>query len=63
MPGKLHEANQVASLPAAVTIEQILAGVDVEGGTGVLMQGTKSDELGVSSGRTTTPVVVLQVLQ
>jgi len=60
---KLHEANQVAALPAAVTVEQILAGVDVEGGAGFLVQGAESDELGASLVGEAAPVVPLQVLE
>ena len=47
---KLNEANEVAALPAAVAIEQVLARVDVEAGASVLMQGTESDELGANRG-------------
>jgi hypothetical protein len=63
MPRKLDEANQVASSPAAVTVEQVFAWVDVEGRAGVRMQGTEPDELGASSGGAPTPLVSLQVLQ
>jgi hypothetical protein len=58
---KLHEANEVAALPAAVAIEQVLARVDIEAGTSVLMQGTESDELGANCGGAPAPVVPLQV--
>jgi len=61
MPGKLHEANEVASLSAPVTVEQVLAWVDVEAGASFLMQGTGSDELGANRGRSSAPVVPLQV--
>ena len=37
MKGKLDEANQVATLAAAVTIEDIFGGIDVEGGVRFLM--------------------------
>jgi hypothetical protein len=63
MLGKLHEANQVAALPAAVAVEQILAAVDAEGRASVLMQGAESDELVASSGGAPAPVVPLQVFQ
>jgi len=58
---KLDEANEVASLPAAVAIEQVLARVDIEAGASVLMQGTESDELGANCGGAPAPVVPLQV--
>src|SRR6516164_5359123 len=61
MLGKLHEANEVAALPAAVAIEQVLARIDVEAGASVLMQGTESDELGANRGGAPAPVVPLQV--
>jgi hypothetical protein len=61
MLGKLNEANEVASLSASVTIEQVLARVDVEAGASVLMQGTESDELGANRGWSPAPVVPLQV--
>src|SRR6516164_1456933 len=50
MLGKLHEANQVASQPAGVAVEQILAAVDPEGRASVLMQGAEPDEFVASSG-------------
>ena len=58
---KLNEANQVASLPAPVAIEQVLARVNVEAGASVLMQGTESHELGANRGEAPAPVVPLQV--
>ena len=63
MQRKFHKANQVAAPPAAVAVEQILASIDVEGGTGFLMQGTESDELGASPGAVPGPVVPLQEIQ
>src|SRR5215471_16036051 len=58
---KLHEANEVASLPAAVAIEQVLAWIDIEARASVLMQRTESDDLGANCGRASAPVVPLQV--
>jgi hypothetical protein len=55
--------EQVASLPAAVAVEQVLAAVDTEGGASILMQRAESDELVVRSGGAPAPVVPLQVLQ
>jgi hypothetical protein len=44
-----------------VTVEQVLARVDVEAGASFLMQGTESDELGANRGRSPAPVVPLQI--
>ena len=44
--GQLNKANQVAALAAAVAVEDILAGVDIERRPGLLVQRTESDELG-----------------
>src|ERR1700687_1234656 len=38
---QLDEANEVTTAPTAVTVEQVLAGVDVEGGTSFLVQRAK----------------------
>ena len=60
---QLDETNQIAAAPTAVTVEQILVRVDVEGGVGLLMQRTQAHELGALSNGTTSPVVSLEVLQ
>jgi hypothetical protein len=60
---KLGKAYQVATLAAAVTIEQVFERVDIERGAGLGMQGTEPDELGASSSGASAPVVPLQVLQ
>jgi hypothetical protein len=49
MAGQLYKANQIAALPAAVAVENILARVDIERGPGLLVQRTESDELGAAS--------------
>src|SRR5271165_6084551 len=46
-----------------MTVEQILASIDVEGGMGFLMQGTDPDELGARPGAVPGPVVPLQEIQ
>src|ERR1700722_19609232 len=63
MLGKLHQANQIPASATTVAVEQILARVDIEGGTGFLMQGTASDELGARASAMSDPVMPLQVLQ
>src|SRR5215469_9449007 len=59
---ELDKADQVATPAAAVTVEQILSGVDVEGRTSILVQRAQTDELLASAGTTRLPVVALQVL-
>ena len=63
MAAQLDEANQVTALSAAMTVEQVLMRVDVEGGMGFLMQWTEADKLRASSNGMTGPVVPLEVLQ
>lgn len=60
---KLQEANEVTAAPAAVAIEEIFAGIDVERGSGFTVQGTPSDELLPSAGRASPPVEPPQVIQ
>jgi hypothetical protein len=50
MTGQLDKANEIATLSAAVTVEEIFAGVDIERRPGPRMQGTDSDELGAMTG-------------
>src|ERR1035438_7952226 len=61
--GKLHKADQVTAAPAAVTVEQILAGIDIERRPGIPMQRTESHELLARGGAATGPMAPLQVLQ
>src|SRR6202049_1487708 len=61
--GKLHEADQIASAVTAVTIEQILAGIDIERRLRIRMQRAKSDELVAGADMVSGPVVPLQVFQ
>src|ERR1700751_6437548 len=63
MLAQLNKTNQIAAAPTAVTVEQILVRVDVEGGVGLLMQRTQAHKLGSISSGTTGPVVPLEVLQ
>ena len=62
MAGQLDKANQIAALSAAVAVENIFARVDIERGSGLLVQRTESDKLG-STHRLTNPVILPQILQ
>jgi hypothetical protein len=59
---EFDKADEVATAPAAVTVEQVFLRVDVEGGMSVLMKRTKSGELGAVADPMSSPVVSLQVL-
>src|SRR6266851_9948882 len=61
--GKLHKADQVATLLTAVTVEQILAGIDIKRRPGIPVQRAESHELLSRSDAATGPVAPLQVLQ
>jgi hypothetical protein len=50
MLGEFDKTNQVTAAAAAVAVEQILTGVDIEGRTMVAMQGTKPNELLLAGG-------------
>ena len=63
MARQFDKANQVATTPAAMTVEQVFPGVDVEGGMSILMQRTESRELGAGIDPMPSPVVALQILQ
>ena len=60
---KLQEANRIPAAPATVAVKEMLAGIDVEGGAGLSMQGTESGELLLSAGRASPPVEPTQVIQ
>jgi hypothetical protein len=59
---ELEEANQIAALPAAVAVEDILVGVDVERGPALLMQRTETHILPTAR-RPANPVLLPQVRQ
>ena len=59
---ELQEANQIAALPAAVAVEDILVCVDVERGPALLMQRTETHILPTAR-RPANPVLLPQVLQ
>src|SRR5580704_1437594 len=61
MAKQLDKADQIAALGAAVAVEDILAGVHIERGAGLLVQRTEPDELG-STRWMTGPVMLLQIL-
>src|SRR5713226_7156126 len=61
--GKLHKADQVTAALTAVTIEQILAGIDIERRPGIRVQRAESHELLSRGDAATGPVAPLQVLQ
>jgi hypothetical protein len=44
LAGQLDKAQEIAALAATVTVEEIFAGVDIEGRTGFRVQGTEADE-------------------
>src|ERR1700677_3269330 len=58
----MKEANQIAALPAAVAVEDILLCVDVERGPALLMQRTETHILPAAR-RPANPVLLPQVLQ
>src|SRR5450759_4791707 len=63
VPGKFDKANHIAAAPTAVTVEQVLADIEVEGRAGFPVQGTQSHKLLPETGALRGPVVPLQVFQ
>ena len=63
MTGQLHKANEIATLAATVTVEEIFASVDVERRPGFRMQWTESNELGAESDRPGGPTLLLQIIE
>src|SRR6516164_5785475 len=59
---QLHKTNPVASATTAVTVEQVLAGMDVKGGARFRVQGTQPHPLWAGASAARGPVVWLQVL-
>jgi hypothetical protein len=60
---QLDEANQVAALTAAVAVEEILAGIDIEGRPSLGVQGTESHELGALTRWPASPILLSQVIE
>ena len=58
---ELHQADQVAAPAAAMAVEQILGGMDVERGSSLLVKGTQPDPLLAEAGTIRLPVVALQI--
>lgn len=63
LPGKLDKANHIAAAPTAVTVEQVLADIEVEGRARIPVQGTQSHKLLPGTGALRGPVVPPQVFQ
>src|SRR5258708_32591113 len=63
MLGQFDKTNQDAALSTAMAVEEILAGVDVEGRACVAVQGTEPDELLAACGGAGGPVALLQIVQ
>jgi hypothetical protein len=61
--GQLDKANQIAALAAAVAVEEIFAGVDIERRLGFRVQGTESDELGAVAGGPGDPILLPQIIE
>src|SRR5215469_15072329 len=59
MAGQLDKANEIPALTAAMTVEKIFVGVDIERRTSFLVQRAESDELGVVTRRLCNPVLML----
>ena len=59
MAGQLDKANEVPAQAAAMTIEKIFAGVDIERRPSFLVQGAQSDKLGVVTRGLCNPVLLL----
>jgi hypothetical protein len=55
---QLDQANEITALAAAVAVEEIFTGVDVERRSGFRVQGTESDELGAVTRRPGGPMVL-----
>ena len=63
MTGQLDKAQQIAALAAAVTVEEIFAGVDIERGPGFWVERTESDEFRAVTGRAAGPILLPQIVE
>ena len=63
MTGQLDKANEIATLAATVTVEEIFASVDIERRPGFRMQRTESNELGAESDRPGGPTLLPQIIE
>jgi hypothetical protein len=59
---KLQEADKVSPATAAVAIEQILDGIDIEGRLRLLVKRAESDELLGMTGTASAPLPASQVV-
>lgn len=63
MTGQLDKANEIATLAATVTVEEIFASVDIERRPGFRMQWAESNELGPESDRPGGPTLLPQIIE
>jgi len=63
MAGQLDKAQQIATLAAAVTEEEIFASVDIERRPGFPVQRTEADKLGTVAGRPADPILLPQIVE
>jgi len=63
MAGQLDKAHEIATLAAAVTVEEIFVGVDIERGPGFRVQRTEADELGTVTGMPAGPMLLPQIVE
>src|SRR6266481_1665504 len=63
MTGQLNKANEIAALATTVTVEEILAGIDIERRPGFRMQWTESNEFGAESDRPGGPTLLPQIIE
>lgn len=63
MTRQLDKANEIATLAATVTVEEIFASVDIERRPGFRMQRTESNELGAESDRPGGPTLLPQIIE
>ena len=60
---ELHKADQIATLPASVAVEQVPAGIDIEGRARIPVQWTKPYKLLPGAPTAGRPVMPLQIVQ
>jgi hypothetical protein len=60
---ELDKADQITAPATPVTVEQVLLGIDVEGGTTLSVERTQPHKLLPRAGTTRFPVVALQIVQ
>jgi hypothetical protein len=63
LQGQLDKAHEIATLAAAVTVEEIFVSVDIERGPGFRVQRTEPDELGTATGRPAAPMLQPQIVE